>query len=233
MTQMHPADWISPETRPQSKPRDYPGTIRRMRQRLGMTLAEAARGAGTTAGQVMKLEVGERRLTLEWLERLAKSFGCDILDLVAPAAMAEIAGYLTPNWSVEAQRPEARLPGEAHVTTVAVPRGIDPVSVIVLRRETASRSDLFAGATFFFDGDDEEVGAADLKRHEGAICLVTVQGGRRQVGRVQISPARRSLTLSGPAATMEITTPIIGCAPCLAIVPGDNGTRRLCGPDLG
>ena len=231
MTETHSAAW-SPTSpvRHETSRVDYPNAIRRMRQHLGMPLAETARGADTTAGQVMKLEVGERRLTLQWLERLAKSFGCDVLDLIAPVAMTPVAGYLTTNWAVESQRPEARLPGQSDITSVPVPRGIDPANVIALRRETVSRHDLFAGATFFFEEEDETPGA--IERHDGSICLVTLRSGRRHVGRVQISAGSGAVTLCGPSSSLNIRDQIASCAPCLTIVTCDSGSRRLCGPKL-
>lgn len=55
--------------------------IKKIRLSRDMSLAEVARAAGTTHAQVLKLENGARRLTQDWMIRLAKPLG------VAPAAL--------------------------------------------------------------------------------------------------------------------------------------------------
>ena len=57
--------------------------IREHRQARGMTLQQLAEASGTTKSQIDKLEKGERRLTVDWLLRLAKPLGCDPRDLLA------------------------------------------------------------------------------------------------------------------------------------------------------
>lgn len=48
-----------------------------------MTLEQLARAAGTTAAQISKLEKGERRLTVDWIARLAPPLGIEMADLLA------------------------------------------------------------------------------------------------------------------------------------------------------
>ena len=57
--------------------------IREHRQARGMTLQQLADASGTTKSQIDKLEKSERRLTVDWLLRLAKPLGCDPRDLLA------------------------------------------------------------------------------------------------------------------------------------------------------
>ncbi|MEJ0062123.1 MAG: helix-turn-helix transcriptional regulator [Alphaproteobacteria bacterium] len=54
-----------------------PNHIRFWRQKRGWTLQQLAEAAGTTKAQVDKLERGSRRLTVDWMVRLAKPLGCD------------------------------------------------------------------------------------------------------------------------------------------------------------
>lgn len=56
--------------------------IRTIRQRLGMTLEDVAEKADTTFAQVHKLENGERRLTQEWMYRIAGALQCAPEDLI-------------------------------------------------------------------------------------------------------------------------------------------------------
>jgi transcriptional regulator with XRE-family HTH domain len=55
--------------------------IRELREKRGLSLQQVAEGAGTTFQQIHKLELGKRRLTDEWMRRLAPVLG------VHPAAL--------------------------------------------------------------------------------------------------------------------------------------------------
>lgn len=61
-------------------PRDIGEEIRARRRRLGLTLAELARRAGTSAPTLHRYENGWRRFEVRTLERLAAALGCR-LDL--------------------------------------------------------------------------------------------------------------------------------------------------------
>lgn len=53
--------------------------IRRLKR---MTLAEVAEAAGTTKAQIQKLEKGDRRLTLDRMERIARALGVSVVYLI-------------------------------------------------------------------------------------------------------------------------------------------------------
>lgn len=55
--------------------------IKELREKRQLTLQQVADGAGTTFQQIFKLENGKRRLTDEWMRRLAPVLG------VHPAAL--------------------------------------------------------------------------------------------------------------------------------------------------
>lgn len=57
--------------------------IRFWRQQRGWSLQQLAAAAGTTRAQIDKLERGSRRLTVDWLVRLAAPLGCDPRSLMA------------------------------------------------------------------------------------------------------------------------------------------------------
>ena len=50
--------------------------IRELRERAGLTLDALAERAGTTNQQISHLEMGKRRLTVDWLRRTARALGC-------------------------------------------------------------------------------------------------------------------------------------------------------------
>jgi transcriptional regulator with XRE-family HTH domain len=59
-----------------------------IRKKKGLSLTDLARFAGTTKAQIQKLERGDRRLSLEWMERLASALQVKISDLLPPEAVS-------------------------------------------------------------------------------------------------------------------------------------------------
>lgn len=59
-----------------------PNNIRAFRQNKNWTLQQLADACATSKSQIDKLEKGDRRLTVEWMVRLAKPLGCDPRDLL-------------------------------------------------------------------------------------------------------------------------------------------------------
>jgi phage repressor protein C with HTH and peptisase S24 domain len=56
--------------------------IREFRERARLSMQALADRAGTTASQINKLEKGERRLTVDWMVRLARALEIDPKELV-------------------------------------------------------------------------------------------------------------------------------------------------------
>jgi transcriptional regulator with XRE-family HTH domain len=59
-----------------------------LRLQKGLSLTELAKAAGTTKAQIQKLERGDRRLSLGWMERLARALDVKISDLLPQGAVA-------------------------------------------------------------------------------------------------------------------------------------------------
>ena len=59
-----------------------------LRKEKGLSLEDVARAAGTTKAQIQKLERGDRRLSLEWMGRLAKAMNTKISELLPPEEVA-------------------------------------------------------------------------------------------------------------------------------------------------
>lgn len=59
--------------------------INKFRKKQGLTMKALADQIGTTASQINKLEKGERRLTADWMQKLAGALGCSPLELFADA----------------------------------------------------------------------------------------------------------------------------------------------------
>jgi len=58
--------------------------LREFRDLAGLSMQALADRVGTTAPQINKLEKGERRLTLDWMTRLATALGIEPKDLLPP-----------------------------------------------------------------------------------------------------------------------------------------------------
>lgn len=56
--------------------------IREIRKAKKLTLQKVADLADTTVQQVQRLERGDRKLTIEWMERLAKALNCKPAELL-------------------------------------------------------------------------------------------------------------------------------------------------------
>ncbi len=63
--------------------------IRDLRKQNGLSQQELAQRIGTTGQQVGHLEAGRRKLTQNWMERLAQGLDCGPADLLGPAAVSE------------------------------------------------------------------------------------------------------------------------------------------------
>lgn len=81
--------------------------LRELRERKGLSLAELARLADTTAGTVQRLETGSRRMTLDWLDRMARALNVSATEIMADDARIEIAGTFDEEWNVDFRPPTA------------------------------------------------------------------------------------------------------------------------------
>jgi len=59
-----------------------------LRVEKGLSLTDLARLAGTTKAQIQKLERGERRLSLQWMSRLARALDVKMSDLLPQDTVA-------------------------------------------------------------------------------------------------------------------------------------------------
>ena len=70
--------------------------IRELREARGLSAADLAEKVGTSQPQITRLERGERRLTVDWMQRIAKALDCQPSDLMATATLAEFQEEITP-----------------------------------------------------------------------------------------------------------------------------------------
>jgi transcriptional regulator with XRE-family HTH domain len=110
---------------------DAPNHIRFWRQQRGLTLQQLAEASDTTRAQIDKLERGLRRLTVDWMVRLARPLGCDPRSLMLTAMLPADSTPQTPR-----QRPHTALDLVPLYQLESQPRGQ------VLRRAAAPHAHL-------------------------------------------------------------------------------------------
>ena len=92
--------------------------IRELRKQNGLNQQQLADRIGTTGQQVGHLEAGRRKLTQNWMERLADGLDCNPADLLGPAAASQPPPGTIP-------------PGETTMRTATINRRTRETSVNV------------------------------------------------------------------------------------------------------
>lgn len=191
-----------------------------MRLHLGMTLAQTAAGAETTAAQVMKLENGERRLTLEWVERLSRAFGCLPLDLIAPAVRVPIERRVDDLWNVV----RTQMAAEAE-EYVSMPRGFPRENMIVLRPVKTGSLAFLGEITMFCHAID-----TPLENCIGDTCLVRHADGTESIRRIfRMREFDGDIRLQGPGEQTESADTVEWCARVAIIACGNDLYKTLFG----
>ena len=70
--------------------------IKEFRRARGWSMQKLADSIGTTKSQIDKLEKGGRRLTVDWMVRLAKGLGCDPRELMFPVDQGRVLDFIHP-----------------------------------------------------------------------------------------------------------------------------------------
>lgn len=142
--------------------------IREMRRAKGLTLSELAARVSppTTAQTIGRLETGVRKVTLDWLQKIADAFGCGVHDLMAPEgdAAVPILGTLAADGQLA--------PAVGEALTLAAP-GSGAVAIKI----AAPLADLQVGDTLICSPVTPE----DALNKD---CLVELADGRRLYGRL-------------------------------------------------
>lgn len=146
--------------------------IRKYRRAAGLTLEELGDRMGVSTSQIVKLERGERRLTLEWMERLAKALGVRPTDLIGSSTVPFI-GWLRASGEVDLYGEDE----EAGYSTDTPPD--IPATCVALEMEEGALGPILPGALAYFD----QVGVPPDSRFVGFLCIAwsadgSVMGGR-------------------------------------------------------
>lgn len=115
--------------------------LEQLRELRGMTQAQLAELAHTTASQIGKLERGERRLTVDWQQRLARALDCAAGDLMAEGDMLSVP----IKFAIAAADSDTAIeqPSEPFERLAALPRLHAPHQCVAARVEDHSADRLY------------------------------------------------------------------------------------------
>lgn len=148
--------------------------IAELRQARDWSQEHLAKLVGTTNQQIGRLESGARRLTVDWMERVAQAFGVNPADLLAPSGQRTIplVGYVGAGAEVFAIDDHAKGDG---LEQVECPwDGLSPSTVAVRVKGDSMMPAYFDGDLIFYEQQ-----YTDFTHLLGKECVVALADGRK------------------------------------------------------
>lgn len=167
-----------------------PNRIRELREERGMTLEQlGAEVSEVTPATISKLEKGQMRLTLEYMQDIARALGVPLQDLVAPNPIqfrsVRVLGSITAgNWREAVEDAQGDIP---------VPPDIGGYRTFALRVQGDSMDKIAAEATYVTIDPD------DLDLHDGKFYAVANGDGETTFKKYCSAPARLEPCSTNPA----------------------------------
>lgn len=160
--------------------------LRTIRKERKLTLQEVADAAGTTNQMVGMLERGERKLTLEWMQKLAPVLGVTVAELLDDIAAPRIpvVGYVGAGFQI--------FPVDDHMKgagldEVDAPPGVMAKSAVaVIVRGDSMVPVLEEGDVIYYDEQVE----GDLDNLLGRLCVVCCLDGSTYVKQLKKADGR-------------------------------------------
>jgi repressor LexA len=149
--------------------------LRELRKALGLTLNDVASAAGTSNQQLGMLERGERRLTIEWMQKLAPVLGVEPKDLLPDAGQPRfipVVGYVGAGAQIFSIDDHEKGGGLEEVEA-PIP-GLPQSTVAVQVRGRSMEPAFYPGDLIFYDRQD----SGDFTHLSGKECIVRLNDGR-------------------------------------------------------
>lgn len=160
--------------------------IREIRETLGMTSDQLAERVGTSGVQIRRLEAGTRRLTVDWMQRIAAALECSPADLIATAVIAEAQDEVEP--------------ADAAIASIAGALAKKGLRLFRVKSDAVSDVGITVGDLITVDEGSEAIAAAD----NADIVLVRIADPPTLVLRQFMRP--NLLLTNRPGANLAIKT---------------------------
>lgn len=160
--------------------------IRELREAYGLTSDELAERVGTSGAQIRRLEQGVRRLTTDWMERLAEALQCSPADFIVHAVVANGQSEVEPVSDVTGA-----------VARTMTRKGLDTYRITGV---SLTAIGLNPGDIITVDGSAEAVASIE----DGSVVLVQMHSPQTLVLRQYMRPGL--LITNMPGANMAIRT---------------------------
>lgn len=180
--------------------------LRKARQEKKLTLKQVAYKMGVSAPQVQRIESGERRLTVDFLERYCDALEVNILDFFSAQAYVPIIGIIDTNMEI--------LPVPANTpTTVRAPRLVShPERLAGVRWEAGQKFSVMRGHIGFFYADTEGIPADAW----GKRCIIRRKDGTHRYG--WLFQEDGQVHIVDPATEVELNAKIEWASPVLGVI---------------
>jgi transcriptional regulator with XRE-family HTH domain len=161
----------------------YPNRIKDIRKERGMTLEKLAASVNTSRGQIYQLENGLRKLSHDWMVRLAKPLHCNPEDFIRMKDKGvPILGYVGAGEQVYPydDLPSLKDIGESDKQMVncefaEAPAGATYPDLIALRVKGNSMEPFLREGSLVYYGDRRDSAFDDLLNNH---CVVGLKDGR-------------------------------------------------------
>lgn len=154
--------------------------IRKFREKAGLTRPELAEKIGTSVSQLVKLERGERRITIDWMERIAPALGIAVTDLLE-ARMVPVIGKVGAGAQIHVIEED----GDVILAEVEAPPGATETTVAVEVEGDSMPGVADAGAILYYDARHDPPDESFI----GKLCVVWCEDGRVLVKRLGFGSA--------------------------------------------
>lgn len=160
--------------------------LRQIRKDRKLTLQQVADAAGTTNQMVGMLERGERKLTLEWMQKLAPVLGITVTELIDDVEPARIpvVGYVGAGFQIFPI--DDHLKGAGLDEVDAPPGGMAKSAVAVIVRGDSMVPVLEEGDVIYYD----DVVEGNLDNLLGRLCVVACLDGSTYVKQLKKADGR-------------------------------------------
>ena len=153
--------------------------IKLYRDRLEWSQGKLGSAVGTTAQMIGLLESGKRKLTVEWMERLAPALGVSPADLMLSSQSVPVLGYVGAGAEVYSIDDYAK--GTGMFETSAPPQGATPSMVALVVRGDSMNPAYEDGDIIYYDQKIE----GDFDHLVGKRVVVRLQDGRTFVKKLR------------------------------------------------